>query len=647
MPFCGPGVFMRAIPSLLLVLCLTACSEYDLNRPDDVDPKNPKDTGAPPDSEPPTDSEPPPTCAQPELPGEEIGVNDHCGVEPEAGFEPIIEWSAGSGKGCLSQPVVADVNGDGEAEIIVNFTSMLNGPGDLMVLAGDDGSILWQRTTANMAYGSPPAAGDIDGDGKAEIVVVREHESGMWADGDYTAALYDHDGTELWESEHFTELSFNWATAPIISDMDHDGYYEIVVGRVILDAATGSTRGEGAYGQGSYGIVTIPGMGTLVEASVPAVTDLDLDGVEEVIVGNAAYDADGNTLRHDASQGDAMIGIANLDDDPEGEIVGIQGNTIRAMDTDGSVLWGPITIQSANILATPAIGDLDQDGYPEIITAGGNQLVCLNHDGSTLWTAPVTDESGATGASIFDFEGDGEPEVVYIDEVEMVAYEGATGRVKFHSTDHASNTMFDYPTVADVDGDDQAEIVVCHNGFSHALSVYGDASESWVGARDIWNQHSYDIGNVDDDGTVPSTGRVYGFTTHNTWHSAIATSGEMLEDDFEAEISEVCLDDCDTGRVYAAVRLRNTGLTAAAMDVSLALYSKTGDELALLTTLTVPAGLASGHSSEAVWVEIPAEDLIGVDALWLEADDDGTGDGAVYECSESNNEFQFSGPFCD
>ena len=628
----------------LLGLVTLACNEYDLNRPDDVDPKNPEDTDEPLDTEPPVDSPAPQECDLDDLLSEEIGVGDQCG-ETEDGFEPIVEWSAGGSEGCLSQPIVADVDGDGRPEIIVNFTDLFGGAGDLKVLFGDGSGTLWQRSTANMAYGSPPAAGDIDGDGKAEIVVVREHASGLINDGDYTAALYDHDGTELWESEHFIKLDFDWATAPVITDMDHDGHFEIVVGRVILDAETGSTRGQGAYGHGSYGITTLGGL-TICEASVPAVTDLDLDGVEEVIVGNAAYDADGNTLRYDASQSDAMIGIANLDDDPEGEIVAISGNTVRAQDTDGTILWGPITVESANILATPAIGDLDLDGYPEIVTAGGNQLICLNHDGTTLWTARVTDESGATGASIFDFEGDGLPEVVYIDEVEMVAFDGATGAVKFHSTEHASNTMFDYPTIADVDGDDQAEIIVCHNGWSYAMSVYGDADERWVPARAVWNQHSYDIDNVNDDSSVP-TERSYGFTTHNTWHSAIATDGVGIEDDLEAEISEVCQDDCDTGSVWVAVRLRNTGLADTSQDISLALYAVTGEDMALLTTLEVPATIASGYSSDATWVELDTEDLIDVEALWLEADDDGTGTGLVSECAESNNGFQHSGPFCE
>ena len=628
----------------VLGLCALSCSEYDLNRPDDIDPKNPDDTEVEHETDHPDDSDPPPACELDELLGEEVGVGDQCG-EPEEGFEPVVEWSAGGSEGCLSQPIVADVNGDGLPEIIVNFTDLFGGAGDLKVLFGDGSGTLWQRSTANMAYGSPPAAGDIDGDGMAEIVVVREHASGLFADGDYTAALYDHDGTELWESEHFIKLDFDWATAPVITDMDHDGHFEIVVGRVILDAETGSTRGQGAYGHGSYGITTLGGL-TICEASVPAVTDLDLDGMEEVIVGNAAYDVDGNTLRYDASQEDAMIGVANLDDDPEGEIVAITGNTVRAQDTDGSILWGPITVKTANILATPAIGDLDLDGYPEIVTAGGNQLICLNHDGTTLWTARVTDESGATGASIFDFEGDGLPEVVYIDEVEMVAYDGATGAIKFHSTEHASNTMFDYPTIADVDGDDQAEIIVCHNGWSYAMSVYGDAEERWVPARDVWNQHAYDIDNVNDDGSVPST-RSYGFTTHNTWHSAIATDGVGIEDDLEAEISDVCLDDCDTGSVWVAVRLRNTGLADTSEDITMALYAVVGEDMTLLTTQVVPASIASGYSSDATWIELDAADLIDVEALWLAADDDGAGNGAIRECAEANNGFQHSGPFCE
>ncbi len=72
-----------------------------------------------------------------------------------------------------------------------------------------------------------------------------------------------------------------------------------------------------------------------------------------------------------------------------------------------------------------------------------------------------------------------------------------------------------------------------------------------------------------------------------------------------------------------------------------------GEETTLLTTVEVPAVVTSGWSSDATWIELDAADLIGVDAIWLEADDDGTGTGAISECSEANNGFLHSGPFCE
>src|SRR5690606_16751416 len=118
----------------------------------------------------------------------------------------------------------------------------------------------------------------------------------------------------------------------------------------------------------------------------------------------------------------------------------------------------------ANILSVPAIDDLDGDGMPEIVVAGGSQVVVFHHDGQVFWTHDeVHDVSGATGASIFDFDADGNKEVVYIDEVAVYAFDGRNGNVLFRSDAHASNTLFDYPVIADVDADGSAEIVVAHN----------------------------------------------------------------------------------------------------------------------------------------------------------------------------------------
>ncbi|RME26681.1 MAG: VCBS repeat-containing protein [Deltaproteobacteria bacterium] len=620
---------------LILSILISACSDYKLSG--DGDGNNGGDGG---DDTGGTPGDGPEGACDPELfPAERVGTDDGCPTEPEGGFTPIEEWVGGSGYGCLSQPLVADLDADGNPEVILTLINLLGTKGWLTVLDGRTGVTLWQTSTDNFAYGSPPAVADIDHDGKGEIIAVREYQSALLGEGEYAAVRFEDDGTETWESEHFTGASFDWATAPVISDMNHDGTAEIVVGRVIL-TISGDTRGEGQYGRGSYG----QALG-ISESSVPAVVDLDLDGTEEVIVGDARYDLDGNTLWHDDSQEDAMIGVANLDDDPEGEIVAISYNTIRAVDTDGSIIWGPTEIPSANILATPAIGDLDDDGYPEIVTAGGNRLVVLNHDGTELWRASITDKSGASGASIFDFEGDGIPEVVYIDEVEMIAFEGSTGRIKFYDSDHTSGTMFDYPTVADVDADGHAEILVCHNGMSYAVTAFGDADDSWAPVRQVWNQHAYSINNINDDLSVPVTA-VPAFTTHNTWHSAIALDGALPQLDLQAEVLEVCTDDCDEGVVWVTARETNRGTEDVTTDTTLSLYAEFESDLVPLDATLVPATLVSGWSSEARVFEVDAADLVGATAVWVFADDDGAG-GAVAECREDNNGFRYAGPFCE
>ncbi|HJN74253.1 MAG TPA: VCBS repeat-containing protein [Myxococcota bacterium] len=618
----------------MLLLCL-ACQDYKLHGEGDV-PGGTDDSGWSEDDT----SDPEGEICDVGAEAIEVGVTDTC-VPHEGGFTPIVEWEE-SGTGCTALPVVGDLDGDGMPEILVN-ESFVMGTGTLHALHGDGSGSLWS-VNAQAGYGASPALGDIDDDGLPEIAIIREYESNMFADGDYTVVLYSGEGNELWESDHFIGLDFNYAGAPVISDMDHDGIPEIVAGRVILDGLTGGTRGVGEYGHGSFGII---GFGDYImsEGSMAAVSDLDLDGEEEVIVGNAIYEIDGEAIWSDASQSDGMVAVANFDSDPEGEFVAVSNNTYRLHDTDGSIIWGPETIPSGNILSVPAIADIDLDGEPEILVAGGNELRAVNADGSLLWRATVKDESGATGASVFDFDGDGEPEVVYIDEIEMAAYDGITGAQEFYSSDHASGTMYDYPVIADVDADDQAEIVVCHNGYSSMMSVYGDQDESWPPARQLWNQHAYSISNINDDLSVPETATP-NFQHTNTWHSAIATEGYGLTDDLEAEIVEICEDECDAGVVYVVVRLYNKGSEEIAAGVKMTLYGEAGAYRYALSTIETTDAIPSGWSTEGFEIELYSDQLTSMDGLVLVADDDGTGTGAIAECSESNNDYVRSGPFC-
>ena len=628
---------MRA---LLFLAALPACVDYSLTgKGKDASVDFDDDSGSPPDSGD-TDTS---ACFDWDFPARDVGITDLCDFGGTGSFEPIIEWNLGEGKYSRATVAVGDVDLDGMPDIVANITGLF-GDGSLVVARGDGSGTLFEVSTANIGYAAHPAIGDIDGDGDIEIVIVREYTNSMLAVGDYTLVAYDAEARVEWESDHFIGDDFDYASAIHLSDMDHDGSVEIIAGRVILNS-DGTTRGVGEHGRGSFGSVPFGDL-TMDEASNSAVADLDLDGVEEVITGNAMYSPDGETLWYDASEWDGMVGVANLDDDEFGEFVAVSNNSVRGVDTDGTELWGPVEISTANIMSPPAIDDLDADGYPEIVVAGGNQLLVLNHDGSVAWKTRATDMSGASGASIFDFEGDGMPEVVYIDEVEMAAYDGVTGALKFYSTDHASDTMYDYPVIADVDADGHAEIVVAHAGWDAAISIYGDKTDSWAPARKIWNQHAYCVTNINDDLSIP-TDATPNFKATNSWHSALdRAAGESLALDVEGELLDVCQEDCDEGWLRVAGRLLNRSAEDLPAGVAVALYAVVGGVPELADVQYTTQVTPSATTGETLSFSMDAEVARSASRLTLVADDDGTGTGTISECSDDNNADLWDGSFC-
>ena len=187
-------------------------------------------------------------------------------------------------------------------------------------------------------------------------------------------------------------------------------------------------------------------------------------------------------------------------------MVGNQTATIY--DTDCTVLnaWA---LQGGGTGGPPTIADYDGDQAPEIGLVDAATYTVYEPDGSVLWSAPVTDMSShATGSLVFDFEGDGLPEVVYADELSLWVFDGRSGTVRLQDAAHNSRTLHEYPTVADIDGDGSAEIIVI-NGGSHynepttGIFVIGSETNGWQRGRQVWNQHAYNIVNINEDLSIP------------------------------------------------------------------------------------------------------------------------------------------------
>src|SRR6185503_11593224 len=118
--------------------------------------------------------------------------------------------------------------------------------------------------------------------------------------------------------------------------------------------------------------------------------------------------------------------------------------------------------------------DFDNDGKPEIAVAGKTRFRIIDFDcqgggggceaDGVRWSQPSQDASSAqTGVAVFDFDGDGQAEAVYADECFLRVYDGKSGEV-LYSAYRTSGTWYESPVVADVDQDQNTEIVVNNNG---------------------------------------------------------------------------------------------------------------------------------------------------------------------------------------
>ena len=126
---------------------------------------------------------------------------------------------------------------------------------------------------------------------------------------------------------------------------------------------------------------------------------------------------------------------------------------VRQQDAAGAVLWTS-ALPGEGGGGPPTIADYDGDGAPEVGVAGRNVYAMFDGDGALVWQRPTQDlSSGITGSAVYDFEGDGLADVVYADETNLWVFSGPDGGVKLQFEAHNSNTLLEYPVIADVDND--------------------------------------------------------------------------------------------------------------------------------------------------------------------------------------------------
>jgi hypothetical protein len=419
---------------------------------------------------------------------------------PPESFEPDVQWEFMGPQGfneSIATPLVinlTDDNDDGEIDlcdipdvVVVAGPAVLSdtSPSRLYVLDGETGTPHFFLSEL-VQFASTPAAGDIDGDGLPEIVAVSPGSSG-------NLMAFEHDGTLKWKSAHLWVSAQSSAIG--LADLDADGDVEIFAGSQVYDH------------QGNW--LWQAGPDHIYSASTAA--DLDGDGELEVLTGPAAHHANGSPYWNSAaaSGGWPFPQVADLDDDGLPEVLVSTSGGLTLLQHDGAVVWQSWkpTADGYDWDRPINIHDFDADGLPEFGASAPAHYGVYQPDQTTLWVQNIVDSSGQAGGTAFDFLGSGKAQTVYADEYQLFVLDEAGQPLL--STPRLSGTVIEYPTVADIDDDGSAEILVVSNTLlvggqlEFTIKAVRDQQDRWIQARRIWNQHAYHVTNVREDGTIP------------------------------------------------------------------------------------------------------------------------------------------------
>ncbi|WAS92784.1 FG-GAP repeat domain-containing protein [Nannocystis punicea] len=426
------------------------------------------------------------------------GVGDCTMEAPPDAFEPDIQWSwngPGLEKESLVTPLVAnltDDNNDGEIDlcdtpdVIVMVTQFPN-DGHIYVLDGATGTQHFMIPVA-LTWSINPAIGDIDNDGLPEIIAA----TGPGFGGPSFAIAFEHDGTVKWQGN--TGVSHSQGGAITLADLDNDGDVEISMDKLIIDH-NGQT------------VVTLP-ENQYAENFTTVAADLDGDGDLEVVIGPSAYHHDGSVYFQNPNLERGFAQVANLDADPEPEIMVNSGSGLTLLEHTGAIKYQNQKPGGGSSWFRPGtVHDFDGDKVSEVATSASNSYVMFEGDLTVNWLAPVQDASGWAAGTAFDFDGNGVAEAMYADEANLYVFDGQ-GKPLLN-VPRSARTLAEYPVVADVDNDGSAEIVVVSDaGFggnqtAPTVQVIRDIEDRWIQPRRIWNQHTYHVTNVREDGKIP------------------------------------------------------------------------------------------------------------------------------------------------
>lgn len=616
----------------------------------------------------------------PEVPLPDNVFDGDCVLPPAPNAFAMTERFSYPNVNSMSTPMVADMDGDGLPEVIACCYAS-GAPyysAGFHVINGQTGELKYTLNTVQYVNsGQMVTIADVDHDGKSELFLL--------GSSDHKLYCYNYNGGVRWISSNTLDNNYLLSAA----DVNNDGVAEIVCGKYVYDALTGTLLLQGIMVETGMGFGAPHGV-HMPYYHIPyymyALGDVDGDGTLEVCAGNTIYKmvitnnagTAGNTwsiLRQAETPGitnkDGETFLVDFDKDGDFDVcvIGIS-HTIEvntASHTLDVYVWDGQTSQLMAHTTVPVTGkwgasipysgDLNGDGYPEIIfSVTGIGMLAYTYNTVTSnfsemhHYAPFGETAGFT---VFDFNQDGQNEIVYRGTSQLFIADGVTLSNLCPPVSALSGTIAEYPVVADVDADGHAEIVITRQGGGNGVvSVFGSAIPgAWSSARKVWNQWAYSSVNINEDMTVPQ----YRFN--------VATAFPNGEKPFNAFLHQMPYIDTQGNLFNPVADVTITGASASSQSDTVMLSlncCNIGDMPLLPYPVTVYANAYGGNIITIVTVteSLPVDscmqqvirlpksqlcDIQGLEALVVAVNSSGSGiaqnGGLQSECDTTNNVF--------
>ncbi len=571
-----------------------------------------------------------------------------CELRPESvTFEPTVEWhwegwsQDDRYRQVQSTPAIADVDADGLPEVVtVAYRGQNNNM--LVMLNGEDGSenLMIPDDVYNVKWGTGAAIGNLDADAELEIVFMTLARD---------LVVIEHDGAEKWTADVSGGGKQGY---PALANLDGDPEAEVVIGGKWFDNDGTLMQDKGWLGCNGEWCIT-------------AVADFNDDGQLDIVSGNRVYEANGDLLWENTGAPDGFVAVADMTLDGKPDVVSISGGNARVLNgVDGAIVFGPVAIPGGGVGGAPTVADFDGDGRPEFAAAGKGyyavydldcmgdpvpaELCSTGRTDGILWSVPVQDlSSSVTGSSVFDFEGDGKAEVVYNDECHLYILSGEDGS-QLLKMPNSSRTAAEYPLIVDVDADGNSEFIVpanddqigrdnCDVG-THGLLAFGDTNDKWVRTRQVWNQHTYHVTNVEASGAIPSQENdSWAGQGLNNYRQNVQGAGVFNAPDLSVAGLSVNTSSCPSAITIQA-QIANTGSLGVAAGVPVGFYQGPLPNGVSLGFEATTIALLPGQSETLFMEFTPEPGDIGPWDFYVTVDDEAAGLSLALEGGEGNNE---------